>query len=100
MDKILNLISIATKAGKVKTGEFLTTKTLQEGMGDLVVIAKDTSEKSTKRLMGISKNYGCQSIIYGAKEELGKFTGKKEKSVIIITDKGLADAILKRIENK
>ena len=100
MDKILNLISIATKAGKVKTGEFLTTKTLQEGLGHLVVIAEDTSEKSTKRLMGISENYGCQSIIYGTKEELGKFTGKKEKSVIIITDKGLADAILKKIDNK
>ena len=87
MDKVLNLISLATKAGKVKTGEFLTTKTLQEGLGYLVVIAKDTSEKSTKRLVGISENYECKSIIYGTKEELGKFTGKKEKSVIIITDK-------------
>ena len=100
MDKILNLISIATKAGKVKTGEFLTTKTLQEGLGHLVIIATDTSEKSTKRLMGISENYECKSIVYGTKEELGKFTGKKEKSVIVITDKGFSDAILKKIENK
>ena len=100
MDKVLNLISLATKAGKVKTGEFLTTKTLQEGLGYLVVIAKDTSEKSTKRLVGISENYECKSIIYGTKEELGKFTGKKEKSVIIITDKGLAEAIIKKVEDK
>lgn len=100
MDKILNLISIATKAGKVKTGEFLTTKTLQEGLGYLVVIATDTSEKSTKRLEGISENYECKSIIYGTKKELGKFTGKNEKSVIVICDKGLADAILKKTENK
>lgn len=100
MDKILNLISIATKAGKVKTGEFLTTKTLQEGLGSLVIIATDTSEKSTKRLMGISENYGCRAVLYGTKESLGKFTGKKEKSVIVITDSGLGDAILKKIENK
>ncbi len=100
MDKVLNLISIATKAGKVKTGEFLTTKTLQEGLGCLVIIAKDTSEKSTKRLMGISENYECCAIVYGTKEELGKFTGKKEKSVIVITDKGLANAIQKSAENK
>ncbi len=100
MDKILNLISIATKAGKVKTGEFLTTKTLQEGDSHLVVIAADTSEKSTKRLVGISENYGCKAIVYGTKEELGKFTGKKEKSVIAITDKGLALAIIKKYENK
>ncbi len=101
MDKILNLISIATKAGKVKTGEFLTTKTLQEGIGQLVIIAADTSEKSTKRLMGISENYGCKALVYGKKEELGKFTGKTEKSVIVITDKGLADAIIKKmITNK
>ncbi len=100
MDRILNLISIATKAGKVKTGEFLTTKTLQEGYGELVVIATDTSEKSTKRLMGISENYGCRCVIYGTKEELGRFCGKEAKSVICITDKGFKDAVLKKIDNK
>jgi len=100
MDKILNLISIATKAGKVKTGEFLTTKALQLGECYLVVIATDTSEKSTKRLKGISENYGCEAIVYGTKEELGKFTGKKEKSVIAITDEGLSSAIIKKYENK
>lgn len=100
MDKVLNLISIATKAGKVKTGEFLTTKTLQEGLGYLVIIATDTSEKSTKRLMGISENYECKSVIYGTKEELGRFTGKTEKSVIVITDEGLAKALLNKIDNK
>lgn len=100
MDKILNLISLATKAGKVKTGEFLTTKTLQEGYGRLVIIATDTSEKSTKRLTGISENYECKSIIYATKEELGHYTGKDSKSVICITDKGFADAILKKLDNK
>ena len=100
MDKVLNLISIAMKAGKVKTGEFLTTKVLQEGGAYLVIIAKDTSEKSTKRLTGIAENYECKSVIYGTKEELGRFTGKKEKSVIAITDEGLCSANLKKIENK
>jgi len=100
MDKVLNLISIAKKAGKVETGEFLTTKTLQEGRAYLVIIAKDTSEKSTKRLTGISENYECKSVIYGTKEELGRFTGKTEKSVIAITDEGLSNAILKKIEDK
>jgi len=100
MDIVLNLISLATKAGKVKTGEFLTTKALQEGYGCLVIIATDTSEKSTERLEGISENYGCKSIIYGTKEELGHFTGKESKSVICITDEGLADAILKKFDNK
>ena len=100
MDKILNLISIATKAGKVRTGEFLTTKALQEGESFLVVIAADTSEKSTKRLMGIAENYGCEALVYGTKEELGKFTGKKEKSVVAITDEGLALAIAKKINDK
>ncbi len=100
MDKVLNLISLATKAGKVKTGEFLTTKTLQEGAGYLVIIASDTSEKSTKRLMGISENYECKAVVYGTKQELGKFTGKTEKSVIVITDEGFSSAVLKKIENK
>lgn len=100
MDKILNLISIATKAGKVKTGEFLTTKALQEGMGYLVIIATDTSDRSTYRLQGISENYECKSIVYGTKADLGKFCGKDSKSVICITDEGIAEAILKKLDNK
>lgn len=100
MDKALNLISLAQKAGKVKTGEYLTTKAVKEGAAFLVIIAEDTSEKSTLRIKSLCDLFETKHCVYGNKESLGHFTGNRDKSVICITDEGFATALLKLLETK
>ncbi|BAL61920.1 ribosomal protein L7A family [Melissococcus plutonius DAT561] len=46
--KILNLLGLATKAGKIVTGEELTIKDIRNQKTALVFIAKDAS-KNTKK---------------------------------------------------
>ncbi len=98
MDKALNLISLAQKAGKIKTGEYLTTKAVKEGTACLVIIAEDTSEKSTKRIESLCDLFETKHCVYGNKEKLGHFTGNRDKSVICITDEGFARAFLKLLK--
>ena len=100
MDRHLSFISLAQKAGKVKTGEYLTEKALKEGMAQLVIIASDTSEKATARITRSCQYFGCDVLVYGTKETLGHFTGHQDKSVICITDEGFASALKKRLENQ
>ena len=57
MERILSFIGIAQKAGKVKTGEYLTMKALKEFEACLVIIAEDTSEKATERDNSIKKPF-------------------------------------------
>ena len=100
MDKVLNLVSLAKKAGEVYAGEYLTTKAVKEGMAELVIIANDTSEKSKERILSLCKYLEARAVIYGEKETLGHFTGNRDKSVISINDEGFAKAILKLLEGK
>lgn len=95
MNKALNLISLAQKAGKVRAGEYLTMKTLKEGRACLTVIAADTSENATKRIMKACDVYGCRAVVFGSKKELGHFVGAADKSVVSLTDQGFSKALLK-----
>ncbi len=100
MDKNLSFISLAQKAGKVQTGEYLTMKALKEGYAWLVIIATDTSEKSRARLLRSCEFFECDAVVYGTKDDLGHFTGNRDKSVICITDEGFASALLKRLKSE
>ena len=40
-DKVLNLIGLAQKAGKVVSGEFMTEKAVKTGEAALVILAED-----------------------------------------------------------
>ncbi|AIM25155.1 YlxQ-related RNA-binding protein [Melissococcus plutonius] len=48
--KILNLLGLATKAGKIVTGEELTIKDIRNQKTALVFIAKDASKNTKKKL--------------------------------------------------
>lgn len=98
MNKGLNLISLAQKAGKVKTGEYLSVKALKDGMASLLIVAEDTSDKSKERIKYMCDMFSCPCVVFGTKAELGHFTGKKEKSVICLTDDGFKEAFLKIVE--
>ena len=39
--KVLNMIGLATRAGKVKSGEFSTEKAVKSGRARLVIVAED-----------------------------------------------------------
>ena len=98
MNKGLNFISLAQKAGKVKAGEYLTMKALKEGKAHLTVIAADTSEKSKARISRACDVFGCKAVGFGSKAELGHFTGAQNKSVICLTDEGFSNGLLKILE--
>ena len=43
-NKVLSLLGLATKAGKIASGEFSTEKSVKSGKGFLVLVAADASE--------------------------------------------------------
>jgi len=100
LDKILNLISLAQKAGKVRAGEYLTEKAVKEGMAHLVIIASDTSQKAQERIKRMCDAFDTNNIVYADKKQLGHFTGNREKSVVCVIDEGFSKAILKQKETE
>lgn len=95
--KILSYISLATKAGKLLSGEFLTEKTVKEGKAKLVIVADDSSDNTKKMFTNMCTYYKVPIYFFGEKTELGHAIGKEFRASLVLTDKGLADMVEKQL---
>ena len=53
INRALSMISLATKAGKTKSGEFMTEKEVKEGRAHLVIVADDASDNTKKKFQNM-----------------------------------------------
>ena len=93
MNKALNYIGLAKKAGSVEIGETDTGAAVRAGKGRLLVLASDASDNARHRAENFV--YGTQTPIITlpyTKEELSLITGKGGCSMAAFTDIGLATA--------
>ena len=95
-DKVLSLISLATKAGRCASGEFLTESETKSGRAGLVVVAEDASEK--KKFRDMCEFYDVPIIFYSDKDTLGHAMGKQFRASLAILDEGFAKGILKALK--
>ncbi len=92
--KIFSLFGLATRAGKIASGEFQTETAVKSGTAFLVVIAKDASDNTKKLFQDKCSFYKIPIIFFGTKEELGHAIGKEYRASLAILDKGFAEAII------
>lgn len=93
MDKVLGLIGIAKRAGRVACGAELAEESVRKGASRLVIIASDISAGGRKAVTDCCKHYGVKYITYATKAELGKAVGCEIRTVVSVKDAGLAAAI-------
>lgn len=99
MNRALSMLGIATKAGKTATGEFMTEKAVKEGKAFLVIVAADASYNTKKKFSDMCKYYQVAIKMFSDKISLGNACGKEFRASLAVTDKGLADSIIKQIES-
>ena len=92
------MLGLAMKAGKVATGEFSTEKAVKSKKAYLVVVANDASDNTKKNFQNMCRYYKISLKYYASKEMLGHACGKHLRASLAITDKGLADQIVRNIE--
>ncbi len=97
--KLLSMLSICQKAGKIVSGEFAVEKALQGGSALYVIIANNASENTKKKFENKSFYYKIEYIIYGEKEVLSNSIGKYNRTVFAILDEGFYKKIREYIEN-
>ena len=98
MNKTLSMISLATKAGKAQSGEFLTEKEVKEGRAHLVIIAGDASANTKKKFQNMCEFYEVPIYFYGDKDTLGHAMGKEFRASLAVTDPGFAKGIMKHLD--
>lgn len=100
MSKALSLISLATKAGKTKSGEFMTEKEVKEGNAQLVIVADDASDNTKKKFRNMCDFYEVPIYFYGDKDTLGHAMGKEFRASLAVTDAGFAKGIRKHLDTE
>lgn len=96
-DRILSLIGLCAKAGKVVSGEFSTERSVKAGKAFLVIVADDASANTKKMFTNMCNFYKVPMCICGTKETLGHRLGKELRASLAIQDAGFRDAVLKHV---
>ena len=98
-NKILSLIGLAMKAGKVVSGEFSTEKAVKTGQACLVIISEEASDNTRKKFQNMCTYYEVPIYFYGTKIDLGIAIGKEFRASLAVTDQVLSTAIEKQLSN-
>ena len=98
INRALSMISLATKAGKTKSGEFMTEKEVKEGRAHLVIVADDASDKTKKKFQNMCDFYKVPIYFFEDKDTLGHAMGKEFRASLAVTDAGFAKGIRKHLD--
>ena len=98
--KALPLVSLATKAGKTASGEFLTEKAVKAGKASLVIVADDASDNTKKKFRNMCDFYGVPIYFYKDKDTLGHAMGKEFRASLAVLDAGFAKGIMKHLDTE
>ena len=99
-DKVLSLMGLAKKAGKLKSGEFCVETELKKGKAKLVIVAGDASDNTKKNYNDMCSYRRVPIVLYSDKESLGKCLGTDERAAAVIIDEGFSNGILKEFGNQ
>ena len=97
-DKVLSLMGLARKAGKLKSGEYCVENEIKKGKAILVIVAKDASENTKKKYSDMCAYRQVPICFYSDKDNIGRCLGYDERAAAVITDEGFASGIMKEID--
>ena len=100
MDKALNYLSLARKAGKAELGEEPVGAVARAMKARLVIVASDATDHTLRRAKSFVA--GTEQLCFKVpftKDQLGQAIGRQSLAVAAFTDPALALAFLKALEN-
>lgn len=101
MDKALNYLALARKAGLIELGEEPVGAAARAQHARLVVVAQDASDHTWRRAKSfVAGTQQCCIKIPFSKDEMGAVVGRTSLAIGAITDPALALAFVKALDRK
>ena len=98
MDKALNYLSLARKAGFAELGEEPVGAIARTGKAYLIAVASDASDHTWRRAKSFAAGTEQQCVrIPQTKDEMGFAIGRQELAIAAITDPALALALVQAL---
>ena len=98
-DKVLHAVELAKNTGKLRRGTNETTKAIEKGIAQLVVIAEDVDpEEIVMHLPALCEEKKIPYVYISSKVELGRATGiDVQSAAIAITEAGESKSLIAEI---
>ena len=101
MDKALNYLSIARKAGLAELGEEPVGVAAREGKAHLTAVASDASDHTWRRAKSYAAGTRQQCLrLPFTKDEMGMAIGRQELAIAAITDAKLALSLVQALDQE
>ena len=97
-EKILNLLGMAQRAGKLLSGDFVAEKAIKRQHIPLALLASDFAKNNAEKYRWLAQTNEVPLREIGTKAELGQAIGKEQRAIILVNDEGFAKAMLKEID--
>ena len=97
--KLASLLSLATKAGMLRTGEETAESLLRQGTAQAVIVAADASDNTKKKFVNKCFYYKVPIRVTQSREILSKCVGKTNRTVYVVTDAGFSTKIVALIDD-
>lgn len=98
--KLLSILSICKKAGKVISGEFSVLKAIQSETAVYIIIAENASQNTQKKFKDKATYYNIDYVVYGDKDALSHAIGNVNRTTFAITDEGFYKKMKMYIEEE
>lgn len=98
MNRILNLLGLMMRAGKLVTGEDLIIKNIQERKLKLLIISEDCGKNTKKKLADKANHYAIKTITILTINEISDAIGKENRVALGLIDKGFSDKFIELLE--
>ena len=92
------MLGLATRAGKIASGEFSTEKAVKSGSAFLVIVSEEASENTKKMFHDKCSFYQVPIYQYASKEALGNAIGKQFRASLAVLDEGFAKSLEEKLK--
>lgn len=90
-NKLLSLLGIARRAGRLTMGFDAAAESIKKGESKLLLLSDDLSEKSKKSIGYTAQQNGVEVLITGCTmSDTGNALGRKQTGIISVNDSGFA----------
>ena len=96
--RIINLLSMAQKAGRIVSGAFAVEQAVKKQQAVLVLLAEDAAEESKKKFTTLADKFAIPYAYCLDRETLGRCLGKDFRAVAAFLDDGFAKKLRQLME--
>lgn len=97
-NKIYSLLGLATRAGKVVSGDDSTLLELKRGKVKLVIVADDASDNTKKLFKDKSSYRSIPYVYFSTKLQLGLAIGKAPRAALGVKDENFVKTLMELME--